>query len=143
MICFKDDKAVIEYLVSEKAIYCSWEGEVPSEQFQKVMQLKLHLIRELSVTNWMLDIRYMQSIGYPDQQWLLEKWIPEFLKSSVHKIAIIQSFDVYNAMVVEDFLRYTPINTGCEIQFFADSDASLAWIRDLSESTFLMNTLWA
>jgi hypothetical protein len=136
MICFKDEKATIEYLVAEQAIYCSWEGEVPSQQFQEVMQLKLQHMQAFATRKWMLDIRYMQAISFDDQQWLLENWMREFLKLPILKIAIIQSFDEYNNMVVEDLLRYRPLNPGCEVQLFADPEASLAWLRDFSESSF-------
>jgi hypothetical protein len=136
MICFKDERATIEYLAADQAIYCSWQGEVPSEQFQHVMKLKLHHMQSLVAKNWMVDIRHMQAIGYNDQQWLLENWFHEFLLLPIRKVAIIQSFEVYNSMVIEGFLRYVPESTGCEVQLFADLEASLAWIRDATESSF-------
>jgi hypothetical protein len=138
MICFNNEQATIEYRASEQTIFCSWEGEVPSEQFQQVMKLKLQHMQSFLPRNWMMDIRYMQAIGYDDQQWLLEYWLHEFLKLPIRKIAIIQSFDIYNSMVVEDFLRYSPVNARCEVQLFADFEASLAWIKDLSQNSFLM-----
>lgn len=136
MICFQNERSTIQYLAAEQAIACSWEGEVLSEQFQQVMQLKLQYMQDYAIKNWMLDIRYMQAISLDDQQWLMENWLHELLKLPLLKIAIIQSYDVYNALVVEHFLRYVPENAGFEIQLFADFEASLAWIRGLSESNF-------
>jgi hypothetical protein len=140
MICFRNEQATIEYRASEQAIFCSWQGEVPSAQFQQVMKLKLQHMKSFLPRNWMLDIRYMQAIGYEDQQWLLDNWIQEFLKLPIRKIAIIQSFDIYNSMVIEEFLRYSPGKGTCEVQLFADQEASLAWIKDLSHNSFLMRT---
>jgi hypothetical protein len=136
MICFKDEKSTIEYLSAEQAIACSWEGEVLSDQFKQLMQLKLQFFQSFAACNWMLDIRYMQAIGLDDQQWLLENWMQDFLKLPIRKIAIIQSYDIYNVMVVEHFLRYISENSAFEVQLFADFESSLAWIRGLSESNF-------
>lgn len=140
MICFKNKQATIEYRASEQAIFCSWQGKVSSEQFQQVMKLKLQHMQAFLPRNWMLDLRYMEAIGYEDQQWLLENWMQEFQKLPIRKIAIIQSFDIYNSMVIEDFLRYSPVTGSCEVQLFADQKTSLAWIKDLTHSSFLMGT---
>lgn len=140
MICFKNEKATIEYLAVEQAIFCSWEGEVMSEQFQQIVKLKLLHMQFFLPRYWMVDIRYMQAIPYEDQQWLLENWILAFRRLPIRKIAIVQSLDVYNGMVVEDFLRYSPENATCEVQLFEDVEASWAWIRDVSQSNFLMRT---
>jgi hypothetical protein len=136
MICFQDEKATIEYLVADQAIFCAWYGDVPSEQFRQVMQLKLQHMQFFLALNWLLDIRYMQAISYDDQQWLLENWIHELLKLPIRKIAIIPSLDVYNNMVMEEFLRYKPEDPACEVQLFADREASLDWIREFAESSF-------
>ncbi|MGV3504974.1 MAG: hypothetical protein ACO1O1_14790 [Adhaeribacter sp.] len=100
------------------------------------MKHKLMLLKTLSATCCLLDIRHLQAISYDNQQWLLETWMPEFAGLQVHKIAIIQSLDVYNGMVVEDLLRNLPQSPACEVQLFADYEACLAWIRDFSESDF-------
>lgn len=136
MICYQDEQATIEYLLEEQAIYCSWQGEVGAEQFQQVMKHKLMLMKSLSTASCLLDICHMQAINYDNQQWLLETWMPAISGLPVRKIAIIQSLDVYNGMVVEDLLRHSPENPGCEVQLFADYEACLAWIRDFSESDF-------
>jgi hypothetical protein len=141
MICYKDEKATIAYLEAEQAIACSWEGDVPSAQFQQVMQLKLQHLQAFSAKNWMMDIRHMKAIAFDDQQWLWDGgWIQSFLRLPIRKVAIIQSYDVYNAMVIEVFLRYVSEHGACEVQLFADFEASLAWIRDFSASSFELRT---
>lgn len=139
MICYQDEHAAIKYLMEEQAIYCSWQGEIGAETFQKVMKHQLLLLKTLSAGSFLLDIRHMEAMSYDNQQWLLDTWMPEFARLSVSKIAIIQSFDVYNGMVVEDLLRNSPQNPDCEVQLFADFEASLAWIRDFSESGFQLH----
>lgn len=137
MICFRDEKATIQYLPSEQAIFSSWQGEVISEQFQLVMKITLQHMQALLPKNWLLDLRYMQAISYHDQQWLVENWAQELVKLPIHKMAIIPSFDVYNGMVIEEFLRYSSRKVAIDVQFFADYEASLAWINDFSDIVFL------
>lgn len=137
MICFETDFATIKYWANDRILYCSWTGEVNNRALRKIMVQALNSIQLYRPKYWILDIRYMQTIGFNDQQWLIEKWLCNFDKAPFQKVAIINPFDVYNEMVIESFLKAIPENLEKHIQYFPDIESSKAWMQEISEANLL------
>jgi hypothetical protein len=105
-----------------------WNGFVSGSEFRESVLASLQLIRGKRVRLWIADQREMRAIRLKDQEWVNEEVVPQLMQSSLEKMAVIASRDMFNRIAIEGIVKKAAYQVYFEISHFKDEQPAESWI---------------
>ena len=106
-----------------------WNGFVSGEDYRESSLACLKLMNEKQVRFWVADDRNMKAIRLKDQEWSNVVLIPKMLQTSLEKMALIVSTDMFNQLAVDSMIQKASDKLSFEIKYFADLASGEEWIK--------------
>ena len=76
------------------------KGFLSQEQYREAFRQMLKMVREHMLIKFLLDNRQMKAIRQADQLWTVETLVPVLNKTTLRRVAVIRSADIFNRMAV-------------------------------------------
>lgn len=110
-----------------------WQAPLSAAGFQAAFNRLLLQSRQLRVTRWLADVSQAPVVGFEEQAWLSETWLPAFAELPVRTVALVLPASLHNQLVVENVLADGRRLVQAEIQFFSDVVSALDWLTESDE----------
>lgn len=107
-----------------------WNGFVSGEEYRQSMMACVRLMTEQNVRYWMADDREMKAIRLKDQEWSNTVLMPKLANSSLKKMALVVSRDMFNQIAVDRIIGQARNAIGFEIRYFKDPKPAEAWLHE-------------
>lgn len=120
-VIYHKDLSMIQYI---------WRGHVSSSEYRKALDKILRIARKEKATYWLSDQTHATTLDLTDQHWTTDVWMPKIFKTQLRKLAILLPHDIYNNMVLEDFIQQAEGRCPFEIQFFSDAESAIEWFHE-------------
>ena len=128
-LVFDESYASIYPNESEKYIRIVWKGYVQGEKFQNVLNTGLKLVQDQQLEAWCADLREMKVIKKSDQKWTDDVWFPQMTKTSLLKMGILNSKDVFNRFGTDQIITKASNIVPFDIMNFDSADECEEWIK--------------
>jgi len=79
----------VKYIEDKSAIFCQWKQFCQGDDYRDPFRYGAKLIEKYSPTVWITDTTHGFENEKADTQWLLEKFVPQMIESSIEKIVFI------------------------------------------------------
>lgn len=136
-LCIQHDKPL-------SLVRVAWVAGRSMRYFQQAFAQLLTLATELAPGRVVLELNAMPDIPVYDQIWLSTTFMPALLKLPLKQVVVVLSARrVYNQQVVEGILAAVAMSILCDVQFFAQPEAALAWLTDDSPRLPALLHEWA
>jgi hypothetical protein len=135
-VVYESEYSAVIYNARINCTRIIWKKQVTSEEYRKVFQKSVEIVKSYRTPFWISDFSHRGSITIDDQQWVVTKMMPEAVRNGLRKIAGIYD-DVGGE--TERFRRLEKIaeSYGVEIKFFTDRGPAEKWIEGFSEATLV------
>ena len=138
LIYFQNRYLTLYYHAEESLGRPVWTGFASGEEHRNSVWESVKLLQTEKPRFWLTDNRKMKAVRKADQEWFEQEIIPVMAASSLQKVAVLISEDIFNQMAVENlYQQMTPV-IKFEMQFFKDESAAYSWFKTnnpvLSES---------
>lgn len=111
----------------------NWQAPLSAAGFRAAFNRLLLQSRQLRVTRWLADVSHAPVVGFEEQAWLSEAWLPDFAELPVRTVALVLPTNLHNQLVVENVLSDGRRLMRAEIQFFSDVVSALDWLTNSDE----------
>ena len=128
-LVFDESYAKIYVSESQKYIKLIWKGYVQGDKFQKVLNTGLKLVLDYQLEAWYADLREMKVIKKSDQKWTDDEWFPKMTKTSLLKMGVLNSKDVFNRFGADQILTKAGNIVPFDIKNFDNAHECEEWIR--------------
>ena len=136
-LCVQHDKPL-------DLVRVAWMAGRSIRYFQQAFTQLHKIITQVGVSRVVLELNAMPDIPVYDQLWLSTTFMPALLKLPLKQVVVVLSAQrVYNQQVVEGVLAAASMSILFDVQFFAQSEAALAWLTDDSPRLPLLMREWA
>jgi hypothetical protein len=106
-----------------------WNGFTSGMEFRESVLAILHLMEEKEVRFWLSDQREMKAIRLKDQDWINEEIVPQLARTSLEKMAIIASHDMFNRIAVEEMAKKAAGLIYFDYSYFNALPAAEIWLN--------------
>ncbi|RPD44655.1 hypothetical protein DNI29_21235 [Hymenobacter sediminis] len=104
-----------------------WSDHVDSGYFRIAILLGLSLVRQHQIDSWIADDRRLGPLNTEDLDWVRAEIIPALATSGLRRLAVIESEDRLNRMLVDEAYT-TPLRLlNIEFRHFADVQSARTW----------------
>ncbi|MDU0370995.1 hypothetical protein ACFPAF_11365 [Hymenobacter endophyticus] len=110
-----------------------WQEPLSAAGFRAAFNRLLLQSQQLRVTHWLVDVSHAPVVGFEEQAWLSELWLPDFAELPVRTIALVLPTNLHNQLVVESVLADGRRLVRAEVQFFSDVVSALDWLTESDE----------
>jgi len=144
MIINTIDEFCIQHDKPLNMVRVAWLAGPNMRFFQRAFTQLRSVITQLKVGRVVLELNAMPDIPVYDQIWLSKVFMPALLKLPLQQVVVVLSARrVYNQQVVEGVLAASAMSILFDVQFFAQSEAALAWLTDDSPRLPALLREWA
>lgn len=105
-----------------------WQGYATSEQFRRIAESQLQLMKEYGFNKILTDNSLMKVVSMEDQKWVINDWLPRALKVGYMACATITSKDYFSRIAIENVI--SKIDDQLTVRYFGDVDDAAAWLKD-------------
>lgn len=117
-----------------------WNGFVSGEAYRQSMMACVRLMTEQNVRYWIADDREMKAIRLKDQEWSNAVLMPQLANSSLKKMALVVSRDMFNQIAIDHIINQAGSTIGFEIRYFKDPKPAEAWLHEeMSQENTLLS----
>ena len=113
---------------SLQVIHVEWDGLVPSYVFRQTIACVLELLKSREVYGCIYDLAKLKSIPPQDQDWLIEEVVPLLSKSSLRKVAFLESFTRLGQLNMSELVYSSFPTINFEFQYFENVEAAMEWL---------------
>lgn len=111
-----------------KLIHLKWKRFANSDQFREGMKVALDIVKEQGIELWLANLKLMEAISPPDEEWTINYWLPLLGDSSLQKLAIVTSLDYFNNTSVKRILNTPQPVMNFETRYFVDFADAKEWL---------------
>jgi len=123
-------QASLWFYPEEGIVHHEFHGFVHGEEFRKVLQAGLELLKLHGATKWISDDRRNGAIPRVDGDWADNVWRPAAIAAGWKHWAMVQPEKVYGQMNVRRFVDNAAA-AGVNARVFDSPADALRWIRGL------------
>lgn len=118
-ICFYEDKSLGVGV---------WEGFLSSEEYREAFLQGLALIKQRKLKRYLLDNRKLKTIRLLDQAWTVAVAGPRLAISSLERVAIIVSEDIFNRMAMDNMFVKGGQFVHFDYAYFKEEREAMRWL---------------
>jgi hypothetical protein len=119
-ICYYDDRSLGVGV---------WEGFLSSEEYRTCFLQGLALIEQRKLKKYLLDNRKLKTIRLLDQAWTVAVAGPRLAMSSLEKVAIIVSEDIFNRMAMDKMFVEGAHFIQFDYAYFREEREAMQWLE--------------
>ena len=119
-ICYYEDKSLGVGV---------WQGFLSSEEYREAFLQGVALIKQRKLKRYLLDNRKLKTIRLVDQAWTVAVVGPRLAISSLEKVAIIVSEDIFNRMAMDSMLVEGGKFVHFDYAYFKGERDALRWLE--------------
>ena len=127
-IRYEDAYAILEVDGDRSILRLQWKGFAHGPAYRQVLERSLTLIDQHGLRYFLADSRQMGPILYEDEQWTTREVTPRFQGSSLKRIAILPSHDLFNRMSVDRMVEVSAPKSPYQIAYFREVAEAEAWL---------------
>jgi signal transduction histidine kinase len=134
-VLYEENCAKIYYDGKLNAAGIIWNGPVSSEEYRKVFQQCLELIRVYNTPAYIADLTNQGYINREDQLWMLQNILPQATRFGLRRIAAVHA-ETNDPKLKEYFqsIRNTLQKLGIDQRFFTATEDAYHWIQSLNHT---------
>ncbi|SHI34332.1 hypothetical protein SAMN02745146_0594 [Hymenobacter daecheongensis DSM 21074] len=136
------DSLYFQYDISLRLVRWQWHGSMDLLKFQRAFEGLADFSRQHHISKWLADTSDMPLVGFEEQVWLGEQWLPQFARLGVYKIGLVLPLKQHNALVVEHLMFDEQHYMPSSVQFFSDAAAALDWLTDSAPGIAALEQEW-
>jgi hypothetical protein len=130
---FKNSFVSIFYDKERRLGKAVWNGHLSGAEFRETALLCLDLIDRYELKGWLGDNRKMDSIDPTDLQWSLEVFVPQFVASTIQRLANLPSEHEENRKAIQVMLeKKNWMDQHLLIQDFLHEEEAMAWLMEIT-----------
>ncbi|ALI99232.1 hypothetical protein DC20_09900 [Rufibacter tibetensis] len=114
------------------SVHITYNGFVSSNTFRQSILSVVEFITSNKIEAGIYDIRRMHSLPPQDQDWFIDEVLPLLLRTSLKKVAILESFSGLGQLNLNHLVYCQFLSIPFEMQYFEDIASSLQWISQTS-----------
>ncbi|NDK56787.1 hypothetical protein [Pontibacter fetidus] len=126
MVYFHTDYLQVEHHQSANVLITQWYGGCSSLQYRQALIQVIRIIKELQVTNAVLDRRLLKPISPDDLNWTTTVYAKAYTRLPLKKIAVINSFNQETERQQQQL--YALLKTCIEVRTFDDLTSAYDWL---------------
>lgn len=125
-----DALCTVSYDSELHCVISTWHGYASSNQFRAICERVLEMIEKHGVNKSISDNREMSIISQPDQDWILENFMPRLLDSGFKASATILPANHFAKISLDEIVN--KIDEGeIRIKYFSKIIDAKTWIKTL------------
>lgn len=133
MIIHADSALRIQFDAELSLLRSAWVPGAPVSRYRLACDDLLRVCEAYSVQHYLVDMSEVPDISIYDQLWLSRYWVPTALKLPTERVVYCnQAARVHNQLAIESLLYLARPLITCDVQFFSEADAAMAWLSDYS-----------
>lgn len=136
---YETDAMRVSYDKEQQLAVGTWKGFVTSKELRKTALDSLEFVNKHNITRWLADRRNMKAIRQKDQQWTVEKFIPQLLASPLRRMATIVSDDIFNKMAIDNIFERSNGLSTITLREFDNVEDALEWLKQPFEDEIVRN----
>lgn len=111
-------------------------GAVADVPFRQLLLEGLNTLKAKHATKWLSDDRLVTSfdLAPPEDPWGRTVWWPQMMEAGWKYWAVVAPASGRVAFESSAFAMHGALASGLTVRFFTESDAALAWLRDVDET---------
>jgi hypothetical protein len=129
-IFFESDCCSLCFYEEKKLGVGVCEGFLNQEQYREAFQQGLNMIKKRKLTRFLLDNRRMKAIRQMDQIWTVEVVVPELNRSTLRRVAVIRSADIFNRMAIRSLYSKADPSWKFDGASFDNEYQAMRWLED-------------
>lgn len=122
---------------TNRLLELDWIHPVSGEQLREGLAAGLHYAEELQIRAWVGNMKNLQSIVFPDQQWIYDEWFPRFARLGVRRLAIVELGDSGSRIGIAQIMRHTEGLTPLATAYFSTAEAARTWAQRWRDEAML------
>jgi hypothetical protein len=130
-ILFDKEFLLIIYEKKNSLIHLRWKRYATSEEFQEGLNAGLHWVLEYKIERWLANLKNMSVIKDSDRNWTNNEWFPQLYKTSLKKMAIVHSQDVFNNLSVSKIMAEARAERFFTVAYFHDAEEAHQWLLEI------------
>lgn len=136
-VIFEGEYSAVIYNARINCTRVIWKKQVTSEEYRKAFEKCIDIVRAYRTPFWISDLIQRGNITKDDQQWVINKMMPEAVRNGLRKIASI--YDGTQEYDKEHFAQLDKIakSYSVEIKFFTNRTEAEKWIESFIEPSLV------
>ncbi|WP_139922057.1 hypothetical protein [Hymenobacter sp. DG01] len=127
----------IRHEPDNRLLELEWLHPVSGEQLRAGLMVSLRSAEELQIRAWIGNMKNLQTIVFPDQQWIYEEWFPRFARLGVRRLAVVELGNSGSRMGIAQIMRHSEGLVPLATAYFATPEAARNWARHWRDETML------
>ena len=129
-VVYDEEHATIYLNESKRLVETVWHGFANSEAYRSTVRFCLQVALGQKVLYWVSDRRNMKAIRPVDQEWTVQVIAPMFVRTSLRKVAVITSTDIFNQMATNAIHVKANDLITFDSRYFDDPASAYAWMGE-------------
>lgn len=129
-ILFDKEFLLITHEKENSLIHLRWKRYATTEEFREGLNAGLNFVNELKIKRWLANLKNMSVIKEADRNWTNEEWFPKLYKTSLKKMAIVHSQDVFNNLAVSKIMSEAKAERFFTVAYFRDAVEAHLWLME-------------
>ena len=129
-IVFDQDFLTIYANPDKHQVKLKWKKFATSDQFREGLNVALDAVIEHNAKYWLANLKNMEAILPPDEDWATNVWFPKIAATGIQKMAIVTSLDYFNNTSVKKIVSTVQPVINFETKYFVDVNDANAWLEE-------------
>jgi hypothetical protein len=126
---FVSPQVRIELVPAIQTVHLMWQGYVSGNEYRTALLKGLEAVQTHGLTGWLADLSGMEVINEEDENWANAVFFPQLVGSTVQKMAIVVSTDIFNQLSVEQIMNRVE-GANFTVQYFEGVTAAMEWFLE-------------
>ena len=127
-IVYDKKHLTIKINLQSRSVYLEWKAFAGSSDYREGLNTALSLVKTHKLENWLANLRNMKAIRQEDQDWTNRDWFPQLAHSSLKKMAIVVSEDIFNQLAVDNIMQKSNGVIRFDTQYFNSDQSAQQWL---------------
>ncbi|RPD45690.1 hypothetical protein DNI29_16155 [Hymenobacter sediminis] len=137
---YESSYLLIHHDPANRLLELEWTHPVSGQQLRDGLTAGLQYAEELQIRAWIGNMKNLQTIVFPDQQWIYEEWFPRFARLGVRRLAVVELGDSGSRIGIAQIMRHTEGLTPLATAYFATAEAARGWAQHWRDEPMLPST---
>lgn len=116
--------------VADGTLVIRWKSYAPSVAYRAILNLAVEWTQKYQLHSFLTDQRSRGPILHVDEQWVIREWVPRMVAAGLHRAAVVQSPDFFNAQAVERVVKNALPIVPMPIKNFLTLEEAMAWMAN-------------